>query len=87
MPYIIGPDPILTRSRRHSAGSALAPPSPYPLTVDPSPVESTGSSSTDATDIDVDGAQDVDEVKSPDIELISPASHEAILTVKNSIKF
>lgn len=53
------------------------PPSPYPATVDPSPVESNDSHSTDVTDIDADDAQSPrpsDGLKSPDIEIMSPAS-------------
>ena len=53
------------------------PLSPYPATVDPSPVESHGSASTEATDIEVDDRHlHVDDVKSPDIEVLSPAGLE-----------
>ena len=45
--------------------------------MDPSPVESNDSHSTDVTDIDADDVQSPrpgDELKSPDIEIMSPAS-------------
>jgi hypothetical protein len=68
--------------------SNLQPPlqSPYPALVEPSPVESHNSHSTEATDIDEEAQnhQDdgQDEVKSPDIEIISPAvSHDPISPV------
>ncbi|KAF2668296.1 hypothetical protein BT63DRAFT_388355 [Microthyrium microscopicum] len=64
--------------QRHSANSdSLAPPSPYPATVDPSPVESNTSASTDSTDIEVDDSHDgIDDARSPAIELLSPAGHD-----------
>jgi hypothetical protein len=53
------------------------PLSPYPATVDPSPVESNNSASTEATDIEVDDRHPhVDDVKSPDIEVLSPSGLE-----------
>ncbi len=55
------------------------PLSPYPATVDPSPVESHNSASTEATDIEVDDRHlHVDDVKSPDIEVLSPAVLEQL---------
>ena len=64
----------------NASDSLAPPPSPYPATVDPSPVESNTSTSTDATDIEVDACEDdEEEVKSPDIELLSPASQDAMV--------
>ncbi|KAF2127996.1 hypothetical protein P153DRAFT_367910 [Dothidotthia symphoricarpi CBS 119687] len=61
----------------------LPPPSPYPATVEPSPVESNGTSNTDHTEIDEDAQEDGDsedgmsDIKSPDTDdIVSPASHE-----------
>ena len=69
---------ILNRASTGSEKDSLAPPpSPYPATVDPSPVESNDSHSTDVTDIDADDAlspNPADGLKSPDIEIMSPAS-------------
>ncbi|TID26728.1 hypothetical protein E2P81_ATG01194 [Venturia nashicola] len=71
--------------QRASTGSerdSLAPPpSPYPATVDPSPVESNDSHSTDVTDIDQDDllspSSGDDPPKSPDIEIMSPMSNRS----------
>ena len=72
--------------RRSSADKDfLHPPqSPYPAHVDPSPVESQTSESTDTTDIEQEVGEGIeDEVKSPDIEISSPQSagasgHESV---------
>lgn len=70
--------PFSNRASTGSEKDSLAPPpSPYPATVDPSPVESNDSHSTDVTDIDADDVQSpnpADGLKSPDIEIMSPAS-------------
>jgi len=86
--------PIVNTFKRASAGSNsdkdsnLHPPpqSPYPPLVEPSPVESHNSHSTEATEIDEEAQNHQEdnqgEVKSPDIEIISPAvSHEPISSV------
>ena len=69
---------VANRASTGSEKDSLAPPpSPYPATVDPSPVESNDSHSTDVTDIDavdVQSPNPADGLKSPDIEIMSPAS-------------
>lgn len=74
---------VANRASTGSERDSLAPPpSPYPATVDPSPVESNDSHSTDITDIDQDdllspSAGD-DPPKSPDIEIMSPMSNRSV---------
>ncbi|KAE9986654.1 hypothetical protein EG327_004218 [Venturia inaequalis] len=74
---------LANRASTGSERDSLAPPpSPYPATVDPSPVESNDSHSTDITDIDQDdllspSAGD-DPPKSPDIEIMSPMSNRSV---------
>lgn len=56
--------------------SLQPPPSPYPTHVDPSPVESHASTSTEATEIEDDGESNEEpdeDPRSPDIEIMSPA--------------
>lgn len=79
--------PLLTiRARSSGPTDSLAPPpSPYPQQVDPSPVDSNG---TESTDIDEDAQDDPDlksplppadgEVKSLDIEINSPQSTKSV---------
>lgn len=55
------------------------PPSPYPTQVDPSPVDSNGTESTEIEDEKQDGVksplpEQSEEVQSPDIEITSPQS-------------
>src|SRR5205814_766063 len=62
------------------------PQSPYPALVEPSPVESHDSHPTEATEIDEEAQNHQEdtqgELKSPDIEIISPAvSHDSISSV------
>ncbi|KAF2430172.1 hypothetical protein EJ08DRAFT_254252 [Tothia fuscella] len=67
----------MQRASVGSDNSLHPPPSPYPATVDPSPVESNDSHSTDVTDIDADGDDDQHSERSEqdrDIEILSPAS-------------
>jgi hypothetical protein len=75
--------PVLTDLSRASAGSDNSlhpPPSPYPATVDPSPVDSNDSHGTDVTDIDAEAGDEVqssdheESDREPDIEILSPAS-------------
>ena len=63
--------------------SLAPPPSPYPTQIDPSPVDSNG---TNTTDIDEDAQEDTrvksghasEEVQSPDIEITSPQSAASV---------
>jgi len=73
-------------NRSSSASDHLQPPpSPYPATVDPSPVDSNGTSQTDHTDIEDDaqvnhlGDDDaMSDIRSPGTdEIASPASHNS----------
>ncbi|KAF3034958.1 hypothetical protein E8E11_000488 [Didymella keratinophila] len=53
----------------------VPPPSPYPATVDPSPVDSNGTSATDHTEIEDDAQDDLSDIRSPNTEdIVSPAS-------------
>ncbi|KAF2401848.1 hypothetical protein EJ06DRAFT_364232 [Trichodelitschia bisporula] len=79
-PFSVSSLRAMNRASGGSDKESLAPPpSPYPATVDPSPVESidsTSSQSTDVTDIDQDQNNDNDslgDIKSPDIEVLSPS--------------
>ena len=87
---LAGPRSVNIFLKRASGGSnsdkesnLLPPPqSPYPALVEPSPVESHNSHSTEATEIDEEAQNHQDdaqgEAKSPDIEIISPAvSHDS----------
>ncbi|KIW08627.1 uncharacterized protein PV09_00583 [Verruconis gallopava] len=76
-PYSVAFRPMNRQSTGSEKDSLAPPPSPYPATVDPSPVESNDSHSTDVTDIDAEDVHSpshADGLKSPDIEIISPAS-------------
>ena len=67
-------------SRSSGPSDNLAPPpSPYPAHVDPSPVDSNGTESTEIEDEKQDGVksplpEQSEEVQSPDIEITSPQS-------------
>lgn len=63
--------------------SLAPPPSPYPAQVDPSPVDSNGTESTEIEDEKQDGVksplpEQSDEVQSPDIEITSPQSAASV---------
>ena len=68
------------RDRSSGPSDNLAPPpSPYPAQVDPSPVDSNGTESTEIEDEKQDGVksplpEQSEEVQSPDIEITSPQS-------------
>lgn len=71
----------MTRASVGSDNSLHPPPSPYPATIEPSPVDSNDSHGTDVTDIDAEAGDDVernsdheDEDSQPDIEILSPYS-------------
>lgn len=71
-------------------GSLQPPPSPYPATVDPSPVESHTSNSTEHTDFeDVDGEDvqppDDDGEATPDIEVLSPNEDTLMRGLKSPV--
>ncbi|KAK4944051.1 hypothetical protein LTR66_014545 [Elasticomyces elasticus] len=78
------PDPFspLPASNRSSGPSdwLAPPPSPYPQNVEPSPVDSNGTESTEIEDDAQEGTEqkDADDVKSPDIEITSPSSQEGV---------
>ncbi|KAH8728517.1 hypothetical protein GQ44DRAFT_737701 [Phaeosphaeriaceae sp. PMI808] len=57
-------------NRSSSTSDHLAPPSPYPATVDPSPVDSNGTCNTDHTEIDEDAQEDMRSPVTDDI--VSP---------------
>ncbi|KAI9665384.1 MAG: hypothetical protein M1831_001822 [Alyxoria varia] len=60
--------------KRTSAGSSLGPPaSPYPQHIDPSPVDSNGTASTDTTDID-DAPQEMAQDANQEADISSPKS-------------
>lgn len=76
------------RSSGQQADSLAPPASPYPQQIEPSPVDSNG---TESTDIDEDAQEDANvkspdstnndeaiEVQSPDIEITSPASVKSV---------
>ncbi|KAJ4988879.1 hypothetical protein SVAN01_05686 [Stagonosporopsis vannaccii] len=63
------------RSSGAHSDHLIPPPSPYPATVDPSPVDSNGTSATDHTEIDEDAQDDMLDIRSPNTEdIVSPAS-------------
>ncbi|KAF1835716.1 hypothetical protein BDW02DRAFT_567750 [Decorospora gaudefroyi] len=69
------------RSSGHTADHLQPPPSPYPATVDPSPVDSNGTNATDHTEIEDDaqvnhpGEDGMSDMRSPATdEIVSPAS-------------
>ncbi|KAF2735742.1 hypothetical protein EJ04DRAFT_183805 [Polyplosphaeria fusca] len=68
------------RSSGASADHLAPPPSPYPSTVDPSPVDSNGTNATEIEEdaqVDEVSANDHDHIRSPDAEeIISPASQD-----------
>ncbi|KAJ4338787.1 hypothetical protein N0V87_003702 [Didymella glomerata] len=65
------------RSSTHS-DHLVPPPSPYPATVDPSPVDSNGTSATDHTEIEDDAQDDLNDIRSPNTEdIVSPASQSS----------
>jgi len=67
----------LSRTSSSSDRESLQPrPSPYPQHVDPSPVDSNNSTSSDATDFEVEEPRDTkrDSVKSNEEEILSPSS-------------
>lgn len=76
--------------RRNSgpSDSLAPPPSPYPAQIEPSPVDSNG---TETTEIDEDAQEDKElkspdqssenELKSPDIEISSPQSASSVCEI------
>ncbi|UPX13192.1 uncharacterized protein EKO05_0003715 [Ascochyta rabiei] len=66
------------RSSGTHSDHLVPPPSPYPATVDPSPVDSNGTSATDHTEIEDDAQDDMNDFRSPATEdIVSPASQSS----------
>ncbi|KAF2100983.1 hypothetical protein NA57DRAFT_36507 [Rhizodiscina lignyota] len=74
------PAPFPQQISDSSDKDSLVPPSPYPATVDPSPVDSQNSTSTDATDIELEEQEEQIQERHEDVtspsndEIVSPAS-------------
>ncbi|CAN9425892.1 unnamed protein product [Alternaria alternata] len=71
------------RSSGHTSDHLQPPPSPYPASVDPSPVDSNGTSHTDHTEIEEDAQENhpsedgMSEIRSPGTDdIVSPASQD-----------
>ncbi|KAF7446870.1 hypothetical protein PtrSN002B_000863 [Pyrenophora tritici-repentis] len=71
------------RSSGHTSDHLQPPPSPYPATVDPSPVDSNGTSHTDHTEIEDDAQEDhpsedgMSDIRSPATDdIVSPVSQD-----------
>jgi len=71
------------RSSGHTSDHLQPPPSPYPASVDPSPVDSNGTSHTDHTEIEEDAQENhpsedgMSDIRSPGTDdIVSPASQD-----------
>ncbi|ENI04154.1 hypothetical protein COCC4DRAFT_51451 [Bipolaris maydis ATCC 48331] len=78
------------RSSGHASEHLQPPPSPYPATIDPSPVDSNGTSHTDHTEIEDDAQENtpsedgMSDIRSPVTDDIQPQTHKLNTTVRRA---